>query len=71
MILEEINNLIDKYEEDLKKMNYSAVDGSTELERVIEDLKDIKNRWDESREKEPEVLPELVQHWPTLFGRND
>lgn len=71
MILEEIDNLIDKYEKDLEGMNFSAVDGSSELERVVEDLKDIKKRWEESREEEPKVIPELIQCWPTLFGRND
>jgi len=71
MILEEIDNLIDKYEKDLKEGNYSIVDGSSELERVVEDLKDIKKRWDESREEEPKVIPELIQYFPTLFGNND
>jgi len=71
MILEEIDNLIDKYEKDLKESNYSIVDGNLELERVVEDLKGIKKRWEKSREEEPKVDPDLIQHFPTLFGNNN
>lgn len=71
MILEEINKLIDRYEIKLKELDYSAVDGSIELEEVIEDLKGIKNRWEESKEEKPKVDPNLIQYFPTLFGNND
>jgi len=70
MILEEIKKLISKYERKLEEGDYSIVDGSSELEEVIKDLKDIENRWEENKE-EPKVIPELIQYWPTLFGRND
>ena len=71
MILEEIDKLIDKYEMKLKEGDYSIVDGSLELEEAIKDLKGIKNRWEESKEKEPKVDPNLIQYFPTLFGNND
>jgi len=71
MILEEIEKLIDRYEKELEEGDYSIVDGGSELERVVKDLKEIKNKWEESREEEPEVDPALIQYWPTLFGRND
>jgi len=60
-ILEEIDNLIDKYEKDLEVMNYSAVDGSSELERVVGDLKDIKRRWNKmfSDKRINELIKEL------------
>ena len=71
MILEEIDKLIDKYEVKLKEGDYSIVDGSLELEEAIKDLKGIKNRWEESKEEEPKVDPNLIQYFPTLFGNND
>lgn len=33
--------LIKRYEKELEGLNFSAVDGSTELERVIKDLKNL------------------------------
>ena len=71
MILKEIDKLIDKYEVKLKEGDYSIVDNSLELKEVIKDLKGIKNKWEESREEEPKVDPNLIQYFPTLFGNND
>ena len=54
MILEKIEKLIDRYEKELKEGDYSIVDGSSELERIIEDLKYIiKKHFEEEYGDDP------------------